>query len=91
MHAVLLLNQHNIMEHLAKILLLQIQVLNMDMNNIKRRAISYSKHNSARAGKYKQHPMMKQDIRTEALKKNEIFPYAALMIFEKNNSGLSVK
>ncbi len=68
----------------------QIQMFNMDMANIKRRAVSFSKHNGARAGKYQQHPMIKQDIRSGIPSKTENYPFAAFMAFENDHSGLSI-
>ncbi len=68
----------------------QIQMLHMPMAAMKRRAVSFSKHSNARAGKYQQHPMMKQTILSGTPDFSEKYPFAALMAFEKNEDALIV-
>lgn len=64
--------------------------IGMDLAALRRTAVSFSKHNTARAERYDEHPMMREIVRSGHIADDESHPHAAFMTFADARSGLAV-
>lgn len=62
----------------------------LDIARLRRRAVSYSKHNSARADRYEQNPMMRERLNEGAPQGREVHEFTSLVALEDRHGSLAV-